>query len=334
MGLSDSSFNLNDIAIFVEVAKRQSIARTAESFDVPATTLSRRLQALESRLGVQLLARSTRHIALTEAGRLYFDRCRLLVEQALDAHDVLREQGVKPVGTLKVLLPDPLEALQLSAAVQSFAQQWPELDCCYDYHGGQHWQTHREFDIALRWGRQADSDLLGRCLAVVPFRLYASRNYLARHGTPTQPRELLAHQCIGSSVCDELALWTLARGNDNVAIGTGTRLRSNDLEIARRFALAGAGIAALPAMELTETGLVPVLPSWSMGPIRLYALYASRTPPARARAFVDFLSARLPLSFTHLQSTNNPDRNDQTTSRLGQAQLSKVDTWALGTSSN
>src|SRR5690606_22354983 len=110
--------------IFVEVAKRRSISRTAESFGVPATTLSRRLRALEGRLGVELLARSTRHITLTEAGKLYYERCRALVEQAFDAHDVLREQGVKPRGTLKVLLPDPLDALQFATVVQTFGQDW------------------------------------------------------------------------------------------------------------------------------------------------------------------------------------------------------------------
>ncbi|WP_144639257.1 LysR family transcriptional regulator [Bordetella genomosp. 13] len=337
MRQSASGFNFNDIVYFVEVAKRQSLSRTAESIDVPASTLSRRLQALEQHLGVQLLARSTRKIVLTEAGKLYYDRCRQLVEQASDAQDVLLQQGIKPSGTLKVLLPDPLDALRFASLLQDFAQDWPTLDFHCDYTGGRGWEASREFDVAVRWGVQPDSDLVARCLGFVPFRLYASRAYLGRHGWPETPADLHAHECLRCDVCPELSAWTLVQGDERIGVSPRARLRANDLEIVRRFAVSGTGIAALPAAGPQDTRLVPILPHWRLDPVGVYALFGSRTPPARARVFVDFLverlatlSARLPLAGAFDDALPAlPDRNDPYASRKGQPWVPKVDAWTL-----
>lgn len=285
MTLADTAFNLNDVAIFVEIAKRGNITRTAELTGIPTATLSRRLRALETGLGVELLSRSTRRIALTESGRLYYDRCRELVEQVMDAHETLREAGTQPRGTLKVLLPDPLDALDFTGRAKAFAEAWPELSYRFDYGSVQ--RDQREFDVALAWGEQPDSDLIARAVAAVPFRLYASPEYLARHGTPKTPDDLALHVCLGSDVCGELNHWTLQRGRERHELTPQGPLQSNDLEVMRRFCLAGQGIVALPVCD--NTPLLPVLPEWNLLPVTLYALFGSRTPPARARSFVDFL---------------------------------------------
>ncbi len=337
MRLSGNGFNFNDIVFFVEVAKRQSLSRTAESINVPPSTLSRRLQVLEQHLGVELLARSTRKIALTEAGKLYYERCRQLVEQVTDAQDVLLQQGIKPVGTLKMLLPDPLDALRFSTLVQAFAQDWPSLDFHCDYTGGRGWDASREFDVALRWGAQPDSDLVARCLGFVPFRLYASRDYLARHDNPLTPEDLDSHECLRCDVCPELMSWTLVQDDERAAVRPQARMRANDLEIVRRFALAGMGIAALPATGISDSRLVPILPHWRLDPVGIHALFGSRTPPARARAFVDFLVDRLAVLSRRssvLDSVSEvlpgmPDSTDPFASRKGQAWIPKVEAWTL-----
>ena len=293
MAHSDSAFNLNDIAIFVEVAKRLNISRTAELIGVPATTLSRRLRVLEARLGVELLSRSTRNIALTEAGKLYYDRCRLLVEQAIDAQDVLLDEGIRPRGTLKVLLPDPLEALDLVGMASAFARAWPELRLRCDYAYERGWEGAREFDVALRWGTQADSDLVARRVGEFPFRLYASASYLARAGRPARPEELATHECLIATQCRELSAWVLERDGRRMTVDPDGRVHANDIEMTRRFANAGMGIVALPAHDPRNRELVPVLDDWALAPIALYAMYGSRTPPARARAFVDALIAHV-----------------------------------------
>ncbi|MCD0504799.1 LysR family transcriptional regulator [Bordetella petrii] len=293
MKRAEPVFNLNDVVIFVEVAKQRSVSRTAELIGVPAATVSRRLRLLEDRLGVQLLSRTTRRIAFTEAGRLYYERCHQLIEQTLDAQDVLLDEGVHPRGQLKVLLPDRLDVAGLLAFVPSFARQWPALQFSCEYGYDENWERNRHFDVALRWGEQSDSDLVGRRLGQFEFRLYASETYLQQRGLPAHPDELAGHECLPSGLCPELATWRLARPGQCLPVTPQGHLSTSDLDLMRRFAQAGAGIAALPALMADETSLVPVLPGWRVASVALYALYGSRTPPARARIFVEGLIAHM-----------------------------------------
>ncbi len=290
---ADIQPDLNDIALFVEVARRHNISRAAESTGVPATTVSRRLRELEATLGVTLLVRTTRRITLTEAGRLYYERCRELVEQVRDAHSVLHGLGVRPGGTLKVLLPEPLDALDFTRLVREFAEHWPELDYRFDYSHEPVLDPAHEFDVALRWGKQADSDLIARKLADIPHQLHAAPRYLQAHGAPVSPAELVRHECLRSDLCGELAAWTLERGDNRVAVPISGKLSSNNLELLRKFAASGAGIVALPKLGPGSAAMVPVLPDWQLAPIPLYAMFASRKPPARTRVFLDFLQRKI-----------------------------------------
>lgn len=285
--------DLNDIALFVEVAKRSNISRAAETTGVPATTVSRRLRELEATLGVSLLVRTTRRITLTEAGRLYFERCRDLVDQVRDAHYVLHGMGVRPHGTLRVLLPEPLDALDFTKLAGEFAEHWPELEYRFDYSHESVLDPAQEFDVALRWGKQADSDLIARRLADIPHQLHASPRYLKAHGAPSSPNDLANHQCLRSDLCGELSSWTLERGDSRVDVPVGGKLASNNLELLRKFAASGAGIVALPSIGPAAPAMVPVLPDWKLAPIPLYAMFASRKPPARTRVFLDFLHRRI-----------------------------------------
>ena len=225
----ESRFNLNDIAIFVEIAKQRNISRAAELTGVPTATLSRRLRVLEARLGVQLLSRTTRRIALTQAGKRYYDYCHQLVEQAVNAQDVLMADGVRPRGTLKVMLPDQLDAVRLLSFIPRFAQDWPELHFRYEHGYGLGWQGS-DFDVALRWGAQADCDLVARPVGHFDFRLYASASYLAQHGNPEHPSELARHQCLKSGLCPELDCWTLQRAGQRVPFTPQARLGTHDLD--------------------------------------------------------------------------------------------------------
>lgn len=286
--------DLNDIALFVEVARRGNISRAADTTGVPASTVSRRLRKLEATLGVSLLVRTTRQITLTDAGRLYFERCRQLVEEVRDAHSVLHELGVRPRGTLRVLLPEPLEALDFTQLAREFAEHWPELEYRYDYSHEPNPHPARQFDVALRWGEQADSDLIARRLADIPHQLYASPHYLREHGVPASPGDLIRHECLGSDVCGELSAWTLERDGERVRIPVTGRFGSNNPELLRRLAITGAGIVALPCVGSRQPDhMVPVLPAWQLASIPLYAMFASRRPPARTRVFLDFLQARI-----------------------------------------
>jgi len=327
MASYENSYNLNDLAIFVEIAKRRNISKTAEVTGVPSSTLSRRLGILEAHLGVQLLARSTRKMALTEAGRLYFDRCKELIELAFNAREALQEEGRRPRGKLKVMLPGPLEPLSVARVVSDMVRTSPELSIECDYCFGEADLANREFDVALRWGAQADIDLTARVIGFYPFHLFASREYVARFGNPQTLLELQAHECLVSDGCQELSVWSLERKGTHQAFKPRGHLRANSLDMTRRFAAAGAGIAALPFQAEIRDSLVRVMESWSLKPVPLYAIYGSRTPRAGARAFVSEL-IKLGDPDPGSGSLSSPDKNVRLPSRSGQPRVSKVEAWS------
>ncbi|OZI66151.1 LysR family transcriptional regulator [Bordetella genomosp. 4] len=314
---SGFDFNFNDIAVFVQVAKQRSISRTAEQTGMPASTVSRRLSMLEERLGVQLLSRTTRRILLTEAGKLYYEHCHQLIEQAQDAQDLLLDHGAQPRGTLKVLLPDMLDAIELPVFIPQFARAWPELQFRYDYHHGPQWEQHRDFDVALRWGTQLNSDLVARSIAQIEFGLYASEDYLKKRGMPKHPGELTLHDCVYADLCKELVSWTFRSSGQPLVVEPQSRLGLSDMNLAHRLACEGAGIVALPLSTKIDESLIPVLPTWRLAPITLYAMYSGRTPPARVRVFIDALiehakgrHAGVPNSKFSLKHTPSPSQPD------------------------
>lgn len=292
MASYEHAFNLNDLAIFVEIAKRRNISKTAEVTGVPSSTLSRRLSVLEAHLGVQLLARSTRKMALTEAGTLYFERCRELIERAFNARDVLRGEGRRPCGKLKILLPGMLESLSVMEVIGDIVRTSPELSVECDYCFDDDSLANGEFDVALRWGTQTHTDMAARLIGLFPFDLYVSPEYIARHGQPRAPEDLQGHECLVSEGCSELLTWSLGQGDKRQIVHPRGPLRANSLDITYRFALAGAGIAALPFQSDRHDTLVRILADWTLRPVALYAIYGSRTPSASARAFVEDLTAR------------------------------------------
>lgn len=322
------SFDFNDIAIFVEVAKVRSISGAAKTTGVSPSSVSRRLFMLEKRLGIQLLTRTTRKVLLTEAGKLYYDQCAHVLEQAQNAQDMLLSHCARTRGVLKVRLPDSLEGMQFAAFLSRFAAKWPELRFCYDYGTDRNWENARDFDIALRWGRQADSDLVARQLAQIEFQLYASSQYLALRGVPTEPAQLAEHDCLRVNACKELSGWTLHREGSHAAIEPRCQFELSDMDLARRLAHEGSGIVALPASARHDGKLQAVLPGWRLGPIALYALYASRTPPARARVFIDAFIEHLDMQ-CHRDPAADSDKNDPFRSCVEQLAPARVEPWTV-----
>lgn len=326
MASYEHSFNLNDLAIFVEIAKRRNISKAAEVTGVPSSTLSRRLSILEAHIGVQLLARSTRKMALTEAGKLYFERCRELIELAFNAREALREEGRRLCGKLRILLPGALESLRVVEVIGDIVRTSPELSVECDYYFGEGSPANREFDVALRWGTQADTDMAARLIWLFPFHLYASPEYVARHGQPEAPEDLRVHQCLVFDGCRELLIWSLGQGGKHQAVHPQGPLRVNSLDTTYRLALAGAGIAALPSHGDRRDTLVRVLTGWTLTPVALYAAYGSRMPSASARAFVaaliEWFSAKC-----DERASRATDKNVRLRSCLGQLQESTVQVW-------
>src|SRR3546814_297194 len=200
---------LNDIALFGEVAKRKNFSHAAEALHMPASTLSRRVSELEQSIGMKLLNRSTRRIELTEAGLMYFERCRPIVEEARVAHDQLLDMAAQPKGRLRVSMPSSLAQLFLPAVIQEFRAQHPDIECDFDLNMQHIDPISNPFDLVLRFGRQPDSSLVARQIMLMEHRLYASPQYLALHGVPRAPSDLGHHECLRTAMSEAFSYWEI-----------------------------------------------------------------------------------------------------------------------------
>ncbi|ARP88082.1 LysR family transcriptional regulator [Bordetella genomosp. 9] len=289
---------LNDIALFVEVAKRKNFSHAAEALNIPAATLSRRVTELERRVGMQLLTRTTRRIELTEAGALYFERCRHIIEEARVAHEQLHDMAAQPKGRLRISLTASLAQLVLPLVMREFTEQYPDIECEFDVSGRPVDPISNPFDLVLRFGQQPDSSLISRQIMVMSHQLYASHDYLARHGEPLTPIDLSHHDCLRFPSGEGGSFWMLHSGERVVRVQVFGRLIANNMGMLARLAARGMGVVPLPVFHTMEKaieriGLVRVLPDWHLTPMPLFALLPSRAIPAKTRAFLDFIQPRL-----------------------------------------
>lgn len=288
---------LNDIAMFVEVARRGNFSLSATALGVPPSTLSRRVSELERDLGVQLLQRSTRKIGLTEAGAFYFERCRDLVDEARVAHEQLQTDTARPGGRLRVSLPASLAQHFLPAVIDAFHDQYPDIHCQFELGNQRVDPISNTFDLALRFGEQPHSSLIAHTISSMTPRLYASAAYIARHGPPGSPTELTGHQCLVGALSGECE-WELRSGVRVERIRVSGKVAASDSGIIGALLSEGLGIGPLMNFEAAQIGrgqrpLTPVMREWALPQVPLFALLPARTVPARVRAFLDFIYPHL-----------------------------------------
>ncbi|MBP5086009.1 LysR family transcriptional regulator [Pseudomonas chlororaphis] len=287
---------LNDMALFVEVVKARSFRRAAEAMGMPNSTLSRRISGLEKAIGLRLLHRTTRKIELTEAGQLYFDRCKRIVEEARLAHEQLGEMLARPSGLLRASLPVDFATIYLAPLIAEFASRYPGISFDFDLTPRQVDLISEPVDLVIRMGEPPSSNLIARKLASLPRYLYASPAYLERFGEPAHPRELAGHECLRlrSPKTDN---WTLSRPGETLEVEVGGRFQLNSVGLIRRLATLDLGIAVLAqgivTEELANGSLRRVMPQWQASPIPVYALTETRLLPAKTQRFIEFLRERL-----------------------------------------
>jgi DNA-binding transcriptional LysR family regulator len=285
---------LNDMALFVEVVKAKSFRRAAEAIGMPNSTLSRRIGALEKAIGLRLLHRTTRRIELTEAGQLYFERSKRIVDEARLAHEQLGEMLAQPSGLLRVSLPVDFGTIYLAPLIAEFAQRYPGISFEFDLTPRRVDMVAEPFDVAIRMGELADSQLIARQLARLPRYLYASPRYMELFGEPKKPDDLVKHACLCMPKADT---WTLDDGTKKVEVAVGGRFTLNSVGMIRRLATLDLGIAlhaeAIVADDLASGRLRRVLPKWQAAPISVYAITETRLLPAKTQRFIEFLGERL-----------------------------------------
>ncbi|MFZ3183397.1 MAG: LysR family transcriptional regulator [Pseudomonas sp.] len=287
---------LNDMALFVEVAKVRSFRRAAQALGMPNSTLSRRISGLEKAIGLRLLHRTTRKIELTEAGQLYFERCKRIVEEARLAHEQLGEMLARPSGVLRASLPVDFATLYLAPLIAEFARLYPGISFEFDLTPRQVDLVSEPVDVVIRMGEPASSNLIARKLASLRRGLYASPRYLELSGEPVHPADLANHECLRQRG-PGADRWTLSSADGAVEVAVGGRFELNSVGMLRRLATLDLGIALLAegiaAPDLANGTLRRVLPQWQASPISVYALTETRLLPAKTQRFIEFLREQL-----------------------------------------
>ncbi|MGE8615305.1 MAG: LysR substrate-binding domain-containing protein [Achromobacter veterisilvae] len=291
-----ANIQLNDIAMFVEVARRGNFGLSAAALGVPPSTLSRRVRGLERDLGMQLLKRSTRKIGLTETGALYFERCRDLIDEARVAHEQLQTSIACAGGRLSVSLPASLAQVFVPTVIDAFHRQYPDIHCHFELSNQRVDPISNTCDVALRFGQQPSSSLIAHVISAMTPRLYASADYLDKHGVPCSPADLARHQCLIGTPRGEFE-WVLRSGARVERIRVSGKVAANDSGMIRSLVRAGIGIGPLMKFEAAKAGggdkIAQVLGQWSLPPVPLVALLPTRKVPARVRAFLDFIHPNL-----------------------------------------
>jgi DNA-binding transcriptional LysR family regulator len=285
---------LNDMALFVEVVKARGFRSAADAMGMPNSTLSRRISELEKTIGLRLLHRTTRRIELTEAGQIYFERCKRIVDEARLAHEQLGEMLAQPSGVLRASLPVDFAVTWLAPLIAEFAGLYPGITFDFDLTPRRVDLVSEPFDVAIRMGESESSQLIARTLTTLTPSLYASPGYLARSGEPGKPAELEQHECLGIL---KTGSWTLHDGKRNVTVPVGGRFTLNSVGMIRRMATLDLGIVLLPEEIVTDDlasgKLRRILPGWHGTPQPVYAMTETRLLPAKTQRFIEFLRERL-----------------------------------------
>ncbi|MFS2016967.1 LysR substrate-binding domain-containing protein, partial [Massilia sp. CT11-108] len=240
----------NDLILFVRVVDAGSFSQAAERAHLPKSTLSRRLTLLEEALGEKLFVRSTRRVAITAFGERILEHARRLVDETEEVAALAQHRQETPRGELRVSMPADLIESDFAAFCQAFQARYPDVRLRIDLSPRRVDLLSERFDVAVRAAQHLpdDATLVARKLFDVGQGLFASPDYLAEHGTPATPDDLVEHACLAYTGHDGTTLpWVLARGDERWEQVVQGPLVCNSPRLQREMAYRGAGIAALPA---------------------------------------------------------------------------------------
>lgn len=289
---------LTEMEAFVRVVDHGGFTEAARKMGLSKSAVSKHVSALEARLSVRLLNRTTRRVNPTELGLAYYDRARTVLGDAAEADSMVTSMQATPNGSLRISVPVSFGINQVAGAVAQFLRAYPQVDVHMVLDDRYIALVAEGYDLAIRVGDLADSSLKARKLTEVARVLVASPGYLEQAGTPRVIDDLNAHQLLHYSYLSTGNFWRL-RGpsGEERHIRVGGRLTANNGDSLLKAAEAGIGIALLPAFILREAvtagRLVEVLPGRGQDRIGIHAVYPEgRFTQPKVRAFIDFMAER------------------------------------------
>ena len=287
--------DLNDILVFTKVVETKSFTGAAEQLGLPKSTVSRKLAQLEERLGVRLVQRTTRKLALTDIGEAYYERAARIVADVAAAEQVVTDMQSTPRGRLRLTAPIDLSAQYLGPIVAEFVAVHPEINVELDASDRIVDLIEEGFDVGIRFGPLPESTLIARKLGTFEAVLCAGPSYLARRAAPTTIDEIEDHDKVLFLPTTRTQGWTLINGDQTFELGRPVRFSSNNIMAVRDSVVAGAGISVLPefmvACDIAQGRLVQLLPEWRGRSTEISAVYPARQNlPPRLALFLDHLA--------------------------------------------
>lgn len=283
--------------LFVRVVEEGSLTAASRRLDVTASYASKLVTRLEERLGVPLLIRTTRKLTLTEAGRVYYERCTEALHNLEAAESMVAELQASPRGKLRVTLPSTFGTRFVLGLLADFKGLHPDLTLELVFLDRQVDLIGEGYDVAVRAGELGDARLIARKLAATERVVCASPAYLERVGPPDAPPALARHECLQYAYNAAPGRWRMRAGEVEAEVEVSGRMVANNALMLVEAAVQGHGLIFVPMFHVAEPlragRLQRVLPAWSW-PVGVYAVYPPTTRvPAKVRLFVDFMVARL-----------------------------------------
>lgn len=289
---------LDAMHLFVRVAERGSFSAVAQQMGVARSVVTRQVAALEARLGVKLLARSTRRLSLTSAGAAYLEKCRVILNLVESAETGVAEERQVARGPIRLSVPLSFGLRHLGPLLLEFADRHPEVSLDVDYSDRRSNLFEEGIDLAVRIAPRLEAGDVARRLGASPVMVVAAADYLARHGEPGHPAELVHHECLCYTAGPNPHQWEFLMEGRPRGFPVHSRLQANNGDVLLQAAEAGFGLACEPAFicaEALAAGRVRrVLADFPIAELGIHAvLPGNRHVPHRVRVLMDFLAERL-----------------------------------------
>ena len=286
---------VSDMRFFVLVATLGSLAAAARELGVTPSAVTKRLVALEERLGARLLNRTTRSISLTSEGELYFNHGKRILADIDQVESIITEGQNKPQGLLRINAPLGFGRTYIAPIVSEFVTLHPEVDVQLTLTDRPVRLPDEAVDISIRFGEIPDSRMIARKIARNRRLLCAAPSYLEKHGIPATPQDLVHHQCITLRQNDTFSgVWQLSKDQVRETVRVGGNLSTNDGEVALKWAIDGHGILMRAEWDLArylrDKRLAIVLEEYATPPADIFAVYLERQHlSAKVTYFLDYL---------------------------------------------
>jgi DNA-binding transcriptional LysR family regulator len=286
----EARVDLNEVVVFARVVEAGSFTAAAQLLSLPKSTVSAKVAALERRLGVALLQRTTRRLRVTSEGEAFFKACaRGLADiEAAEAHAVSGSRS--PRGPIRVTTSVDLGVRFMPGFLAGFLTKYPEISVDLILTGRTLDLLAEGVDVGIRAGVMKDSSLIARKVTTSRFRVVASPAYLARVGTPKHPRDLAGHECVRHSRTQPGA-WRLSSGRQTVSVDVKGRAAADELSAVRELVRAGLGIGLFPEFvaeeDVRDGRLRVLLPDWHAHQTSVYVVFPEQKfQHPRVRVFV------------------------------------------------